>query len=64
MVKRHCDHCGVVIENHTDGYTDITITIGGYTTKADLCCCCLGKLIKNVENFIDEEDFRITTKCS
>ena len=65
MVKTHCDHCGKVIESHiteekefaTSGFMGVTIAVGGYSTKTDLCCCCLGNLVSTVENFIDKADF-------
>ena len=57
MTKIHCDHCGKIIESPADGYTELAINIGGYRTQADLCSCCLGKLINITENFIDEADF-------
>lgn len=65
MVKTHCDHCGKVIEPHINdckefainGCEGVTITVGGYTAKTDLCCCCLGQLVNTVEAFIDMADF-------
>jgi hypothetical protein len=65
MVKTHCDHCGKIIEPHTNenkevainGFLGVTISVGGYSTKTDLCCCYLGKLVSTVEKFIDTADF-------
>lgn len=65
MIKTHCDHCGKVIESHINdgkvfainGSIGVTIAVGGYTAKTDLCSCCLGQLFNTVENFIDMADF-------
>ena len=65
MKKTHCDHCGKIIEPHMNdgkevainGCMGVTVAVGCYSTKADLCCCCLGQLVNAVENFIDMADF-------
>lgn len=57
MIKTHCDHCAKIVEDHVNGIQELSIAIGGYVIKADLCWLCLGQLISTVEAFVDMADY-------